>query len=182
MVNFFFRITRVTPRMVWPFGLVRIALSLVVSSSIRPSNSLGSAFGYKEDFKGLGVFFDVWKNHGGDHPHPWISAMVGDGIVRYNHDSDGHGHTIGGCHQNIANTEHPVQVQVSYHKNVLEVMLRLETDDWKTCFRVADVKLPGRGYIGFTASTGQFAARHDILAVTTAVIEDAATSEMILVR
>jgi mannose-binding lectin 2 len=132
---------------------------------------LGTAFGYKENFKGLGIFFDVFKNHVTHLPHPYISAMVGDGVKKYDHHTDGQEFGIGGCHKQTMNTNHPVQARVTYDQNILELMLKIEEGDWETCFRAPNVHLPKSGYIGFTAATGGLSARHDLLAVTTAVIE-----------
>jgi hypothetical protein len=97
--------------------------------------------------------------------------MVGDGVKRFDHDNDGKDHTLGGCHKIIMNTKHPVQTRVSYDMNVLVVSMKIEEGDWETCFTATDVRLPKSGYVGFTASTGGLAARHELLAVTTATIE-----------
>jgi hypothetical protein len=131
----------------------------------------GKAFGYKENFKGLGVFFDVFKNQASHFPHPYISAMVGDGVKKFDHHTDGQEFSIGGSHKQILNTQQPVQARVTYDRKTLEVMVKIEDNDWETCFKVPDVHLPKTGYIGFTAATGGLAARHELLAVTTAVIE-----------
>jgi hypothetical protein len=52
-------------------------------------------------------------------------------------------------------------------------LLELDSNDgWTTCFKVPNVQLPiKKGYIGFTAATGEAHSRHDILSVTTAKID-----------
>lgn len=132
--------------------------------------TLGTAFGYKENFKGLGVFFDVYKNIHSTVNLPWVSAMVGDGVKRFDHHSDGMEHQLAGCHAEILNTKHPAQAKVSYIRGVLEVALKVDDGDWKVCFTKPGVVLPRKGYIGFTAMTGGFAARHELYAVSTASV------------
>lgn len=139
----------------------------------RPTNLStlqGTAFGYKENFKGLGVFFDVYKNMHSTVNPPWVSAMVGDGKRRFDHHSDGLEHQLAGCNAEILNTKHPVQAKVSYVRGVLEVMLKVDDGDWKVCFTKPEVRLPRKGYLGFTAMTGGFAARHELFAVSTASV------------
>lgn len=137
----------------------------------------GTAFGYKENFKGLGVFFDAFENTRTATPFPWISVVVGDGVRRYNHDTDGVEHSLGGCHKNFLNTNHPVQARVTYHNRILEVSVKVEEEDWSHCIRLPNVVLPKAGYIGFTAATGALAARHELLAVTTATLVNDGASE-----
>ena len=102
--------------------------------------------------------------------------MVGDGKKVYHHEDDGKEHQIGGCHRNIVNTQGPVQTRVTYYKKTLEVQMKIDDEDWNSCFTVPNVELPKKGYIGFTAHTGALSARHDLLAVTAAKIDGPAAS------
>lgn len=131
----------------------------------------GSAFGYTEYFKGLGVFFDVYKNRDSHHEFPFISAMIGDGHKPFDHFNDGHGQLLGGAHKPIVNTDHPVQVRINYDRRRLKVLVKIEEGDWEPCIDASNVHLPKRGYIGFTASTGAYAAQHELILVTTAKIK-----------
>ena len=97
--------------------------------------------------------------------------MVGDGQKVFDHTTDGAEHSLGGCHRDILNTEHPVQARITYSHGELEVALRVGEDHWETCLRAENVKLPKRGYIGFTAATGGLAAKHELFAVTCATLE-----------
>ncbi len=50
----------------------------------------GSVFGSKDRFQGLGVFFDTYSNNkANNHGHPYISALVNDGSIEYDHETDG---------------------------------------------------------------------------------------------
>ncbi len=131
----------------------------------------GDAFGYKENFKGLGIFFDTYQNKETHHKYPWISAMLGDGTKRYDHHTDGRAHELGGCHRKIVNTEGPVHARVTYINRTLKVETQVDSDKWTTCFTVSHVVLPEKAYMGFTAKTGGLSARHELFAVTTAKID-----------
>lgn len=136
----------------------------------------GKAFGNKENFKGLGVFLDVFNNKGYHYADPIITAMVGDGVKVYDHDHDGREHSVGGCHAAIANTQEPVQMRVVYNKNTLDVSYKIDQEgDFVACLHAKEVHLPRSGYVGFSAHTGALSAKHELLAVTTAVIENDST-------
>ncbi|XP_026683225.1 VIP36-like protein isoform X1 [Diaphorina citri] len=51
----------------------------------------GPVFGNKDFFSGLGVIIDTYSNHNGEHNHnhPYLSAMVNNGSLHYDHDMDG---------------------------------------------------------------------------------------------
>uniref|UniRef100_A0A915CY95 L-type lectin-like domain-containing protein n=1 Tax=Ditylenchus dipsaci TaxID=166011 RepID=A0A915CY95_9BILA len=61
---------------------------------------LGEVFGSKDYFRGLAVFLDTYSNHNGphSHSHPYITAMVNNGSLHYDHDSDGTHTSLGGEH------------------------------------------------------------------------------------
>lgn len=83
----------------------------------------GKAFGNTERFKGLGIFFDLYPNSRQSYKFPYVSAMVNDGSKVYNHERDGEGNLLGGCHAAIVNTETPVHAKVLYNSGTLEVRI-----------------------------------------------------------
>ena len=128
----------------------------------------GSAFGYKENFRGLGIFMDTYKNnHGNGNNYPRIGAMIGDGLRKFDHYNDGRDQELASCQADIVNTESPIRLRVVYVHDILEVYWRNHNGDfdhkWKKCFIVVDVKLPKKAYIGVTAQTGAFSARHRLM-------------------
>lgn len=132
----------------------------------------GTAFGNDEKFKGLGVFFDTYKNNDKDQilEFPRISAMVGDGRKSYNHWNDGIDTEIASCHEEFANQNNPVRVRVSYNTKVFQVETNYENEDnWNLCFRKKDIELPESGYIGFSAVTGGLSAKHDLKGIMTKI-------------
>lgn len=132
--------------------------------------SNGNAFGNSAKFRGLGVFFDLYRNNGSvDRHYPWISAMVNDGSVEFSHETDGVGQTTGGCHRQIVNTKHLVHARVSYYGRTLTVELQIDDADWEQCIVEHNVTLPDHGYIGFSAHTGSLTARHNLYNVLAAV-------------
>lgn len=52
---------------------------------------MGPVFGSKDLFSGLAIIIDTYSNHNGphNHQHPYISAMVNNGTLSYDHDRDG---------------------------------------------------------------------------------------------
>jgi mannose-binding lectin 2 len=51
----------------------------------------GPVFGSKDLFHGLAIIADTYSNHNGphNHQHPYLSAMVNNGTLSYDHDRDG---------------------------------------------------------------------------------------------
>jgi mannose-binding lectin 2 len=63
-------------------------------------NVKGPVFGNQDYFTGLAIFFDTYSNHNGEHSHehPYISAMINNGSIHYDHDRDGTHSQVSGCH------------------------------------------------------------------------------------
>uniref|UniRef100_A0A3B3ZXA8 L-type lectin-like domain-containing protein n=1 Tax=Periophthalmus magnuspinnatus TaxID=409849 RepID=A0A3B3ZXA8_9GOBI len=58
----------------------------------------GPVFGNQDKFHGLALFVDTFRNdlHGMDRSFPYISAMVNNGSVSYDHGKDGRSSELGG--------------------------------------------------------------------------------------
>lgn len=110
----------------------------------------GPVFGSRDYFSGLGIFFDTYSNHNGphdvsapppgglvvgglavltlphpsptaQHEHPFISAMVNNGTLHYDHDRDGTHSQISGCHCEFRAQQHSTYAIISYMDGVLAV-------------------------------------------------------------
>jgi lectin, mannose-binding 2 len=57
----------------------------------------GPVFGSKDQFEGLGIFFDTYKNNRPGIVFPYVMAMMGDGQTRYDQANDGKANELGGC-------------------------------------------------------------------------------------
>jgi len=57
----------------------------------------GPVFGHKDQFEGLGIFFDTYKNNRPGVVFPYVMAMLGDGKTTYDSANDGKANEIGGC-------------------------------------------------------------------------------------
>jgi len=135
----------------------------------------GDAFGNIQNFKGLGIFFDTYANRDHDYAFPRISAMIGDGEMTYNTETDGEETISDACSMRIRDQHYPTKVKVVYIKNnYLEVSLTNdEYKDFTSCIVIKNAELPKSGYIGFSASTGKYTVdNHDIISVTTKGILD----------
>ncbi|CAH3158123.1 unnamed protein product [Pocillopora meandrina] len=130
----------------------------------------GDVFGSKDYFYGLGVFFDTYSNHNGEHQHdhPYISVMVGNGSLHYDHDRDGTHSQVAGCSQSFRGRGHDTYALIRYSgtQNRLTILVDVENkNEWEDCLDVGGVKLPTGLYFGTTAATGQLADNHDIISL-----------------
>lgn len=128
----------------------------------------GPVFGNKDFFHGLAVILDTYSNHNGphNHQHPYISAMVNNGTLHYDHDRDGTHTQVAGCEAKFRNLEHDTHISIKYERDVLTVSTDIENKAaWKECFQVKGIKLPTGYFIGVSSTTGDLSDNHDILSM-----------------
>jgi len=145
-------------------------------------NELGPTFGSKDFFSGLAIFLDTYSNHNGphNHVHPYISAMVNNGTLHYDHDRDGTHTELAGCEAQFRNRDHDVFVAVRYQNYKLTVSTDIDNQNvWKECFSVSGVHLPTNYYFGFSAATGDLADNHDIISVKVYQLDSERSKEQI---
>lgn len=129
---------------------------------------IGSVFGNQDYFQGLAVILDTYSNHNGphNHQHPYISAMVNNGSLHYDHDRDGTHTQLAGCEAKFRNLEHDTHITIRYERDSLTVSTDFANKAaWKECFSVKDIKLPTGYYFGISATTGDLSDNHDILSI-----------------
>uniref|UniRef100_A0A673GY51 VIP36-like protein n=1 Tax=Sinocyclocheilus rhinocerous TaxID=307959 RepID=A0A673GY51_9TELE len=117
----------------------------------------GQVFGNTNFFTGLSVFVDTYPNDDKQHERtfPFISAMVGNGSVAYDHDRDGRSTDLGGCAAHVRNVEYDTFLLIRYMKNRLTVMTDIEgKQEWKDCLDIPGVRLPQGYYFGISSATG----------------------------
>jgi len=126
----------------------------------------GSVFGSKDEFEGLGVFLDTYKNGNQPVSFPQVSAMIGNGSMKYDHANDGKEHSIGNCLSALRNKRHDTYMKIRYNKEVLTIAFDVHDDaEWKDCVRVEGVRLPTQYFFGFSAATGDLSDNHEIKSV-----------------
>lgn len=141
---------------------------------VRDRLQSGPVFGNKDLFSGLGIIVDTYSNHNGEHNHnhPYISAMVNNGSLHYDHDMDGTHTQLAGCEVKLRNLNHDTHIAVRYEDENLTVSTDFENKAaWKECFKVSGVKLPTGYYFGLTAATGDLSDNHDVIAIRTYELE-----------
>lgn len=130
----------------------------------------GPVFGMKDEFEGLGIFFDTYKNNRPGVVFPYVMAMVGDGKTKYDQGNDGKANELAGCSaRGMRNPDFPTRAKVTYFQDkelTLDLMYKNE-DEWTRCFQIPDIKLPGVSYLGFSAETGELSDSHDIISIDT---------------
>lgn len=57
----------------------------------------GPVFGMADQFEGLGIFIDTYKNNRPGTVFPYVMAMVGDGQITYDKAADGKANELAGC-------------------------------------------------------------------------------------
>lgn len=132
---------------------------------------MGSVFGMKDRFEGLGIFFDTYKNNRPGVVFPYVMAMLGDGQTSYDQANDGKANElVAGCSaRGMRNSDFPTKAKVRYFQDkqlTVDLMYKKE-DEWTRCFEAPNVKLPSVTYLGFSAETGELADNHDIIKVQT---------------
>ncbi|KAJ9599083.1 hypothetical protein L9F63_010420 [Diploptera punctata] len=128
----------------------------------------GLVFGNADYFQGLAVILDTYSNHNGphNHQHPYISAMINNGSLHYDHDRDGTHTQLAGCEAKFRNLEHDTHISIRYEKDVLTVSTDIENKAaWKECLSVQGVRLPTGYFFGMTAATGDLSDNHDVMSV-----------------
>lgn len=104
----------------------------------------GPVFGNEELFTGLGIFLDTYANQNGahNHGHPYISAMVNNGTLKYDHDRDGTHTELAGCEARFRGVEHETYLLIRYENDVLTVKTDIDgKNDWKECFSVRGIQV-----------------------------------------
>ncbi|VDM74310.1 unnamed protein product [Strongylus vulgaris] len=100
------------------------------------------------------------------HAHPYISAMVSDGSLHYDHDKDGTHTQLGGehtgCEAKFRNKDHETQILIRYVGDTLSIFTDIAGKfEWKLCLSVNNVQLPTGYYFGISAATDN----HDVIGV-----------------
>lgn len=147
----------------------------------RERNQLGPVFGSKDYHHGLAIILDTYSNHNGahNHQHPYISAMVNNGTLHYDHDKDGTHTALAGCEAAFRNKDFDTFVAVRYQNYKLSVSTDIENKNaWKECFSVNNVRLPTRYYFGFSAATGDLSDNHDIISVKVYALDSERRNEV----
>lgn len=136
----------------------------------------GPVFGSKDEFSGLSIIADTYSNHNGphNHQHPYISAMVNNGTLTYDHDRDGTHTMLGGCEVKFRNFQHETWLAIRYENDRLTLSHDLQNKRaWAPCFTLDGVKLPTGYYFGMSATTGDLSDAHDIISIKTYELDTA---------
>lgn len=140
----------------------------------------GPVFGSKDFFSGLAIIVDTYSNHNGphNHQHPYISAMVNNGSMTYDHDRDGTHTQLAGCEARFRNFDYDTQIKIRYDNDVLSLWTDLENrNEWKECFTVDGVELPTGYYFGASASTGDLSDNHLLYSLKFFELDGATTAD-----
>jgi mannose-binding lectin 2 len=131
--------------------------------------TIGPVFGSVDNFDGLGIFFDTYKNNRPGVVFPYVMAMFGDSKTHYDKDNDGKDTELAGCSaRGIRHATVPTKLKLTYFQDrMLKLELQYKTDEeWTLCFELEKPPaVPQIAYLGFTAETGELSDNHDILSI-----------------
>ncbi|XP_074148392.1 vesicular integral-membrane protein VIP36 isoform X2 [Sminthopsis crassicaudata] len=127
----------------------------------------GPVFGSKDNFHGLAIFLDTYPNdEATERVFPYISVMVNNGSLTYDHSKDGRWTELAGCTADFRNQNHDTFLAVRYSRGRLTVMTDVEDkNEWKNCIDISGVQLPTGYYFGASAGTGDLSDNHDIISM-----------------
>lgn len=128
----------------------------------------GPVFGSSDQFSGLGVFVDTYPNEEKQHERifPYLSAMVGNGSISYDHSRDGRPNELGGCSAHVRNLNHDTFLVIRYLRRRLTVMIDIDgKNEWRDCIDVPGVRLPLHYHFGASSATGDLTDNHDIVSL-----------------
>ncbi|PKX99020.1 legume-like lectin family protein [Aspergillus novofumigatus IBT 16806] len=111
----------------------------------------GPVFGSTDNFEGLGIFIDTYKNNrpGTSFPTPtkWLAA------------------------RGLRGASIPTKARLTYFQDkslTLDLQYKSE-DTWTNCFTLdapeTNIAIPAVSYLGFSAETGELSDNHDIISV-----------------
>ncbi|XP_018425228.1 PREDICTED: vesicular integral-membrane protein VIP36 [Nanorana parkeri] len=127
----------------------------------------GPVFGNQDKFHGLAVFVDTYPNdETTERVFPYISIMVNNGSLQYDHTKDGRTAELSGCTADLRNANHDTFLAIRYSRGRLTVMTDVEgKNEWKNCVDISGVRLPTGYYFGATSATGDLSDNHDIISM-----------------
>uniref|UniRef100_A0A3Q3WVN1 L-type lectin-like domain-containing protein n=1 Tax=Mola mola TaxID=94237 RepID=A0A3Q3WVN1_MOLML len=128
----------------------------------------GGVVGNMNQFTGLGVFVDTYLNadKGQDRAFPYVSVMLGNGTLSYDHDHDGRPTELGGCSAMVRNSIYDTFLLVRYSKNRLTLMVDVDgKQTWRECADITGLRLPSGYFFGASSATGDLSDNHDIISM-----------------
>lgn len=138
--------------------------------------SEGDLHGSEEKFLGIGVIFDTFKNTESLAAHRDVTILVNDGEKTWEMMTE----DVQGCNMNVRYHNERAdfsaldasRAQIIATEKTLKVMVDAKNSgEWVECVVLDKLGLPAGwikdAYIGITASTGQLADNHDVIALET---------------
>lgn len=132
----------------------------------------GPVFGSTDNFEGLGIFFDTYKNNRPGTSFPYVMAMMGDGKTSYDQAHDGKANELAGCSaRGLRGASIPTKARLTYFQDKsLTLDLQYKSEDaWTNCFTLTapetNIAIPSVAYLGFSGETGELSDNQDIISV-----------------
>ncbi|RJE20890.1 hypothetical protein PHISCL_06786 [Aspergillus sclerotialis] len=132
----------------------------------------GPVFGSTDNFEGLGIFFDTYKNNRPGTSFPYVMAMMGDGQTSYDNAHDGKANELAGCSaRGLRGASIPTKARLTYFQDkslTLDLQYKAE-NIWTNCFTLTapqtNIAIPSVAYLGLSAETGELSDNHDVISL-----------------
>lgn len=129
----------------------------------------GPVFGMVDEFEGLGIVIDTYKNNRPGVVFPYVMALTGDGKTKYDKDADGKANEFAACSaRGIRGATIPTKLRLTYFQDKsLKLELQYKSEgEWTLCFESdKPPAIPQVSYLGFSAETGELSDNHDIISI-----------------
>lgn len=128
----------------------------------------GPVFGNINKFTGLAIFVDTYPNAEKQHDRafPYISVMLGNGTLEYDHDKDGRSTELGGCTAMVRNSLHDSFLLLRYINNQLTLLIDVDgKQTYKDCASISGLRMPLGYYLGASSATGDLSDNHDLISL-----------------
>ncbi|KAJ6228593.1 vesicular mannose-binding lectin [Anaeramoeba flamelloides] len=125
-------------------------------------NEIGTVFGSKNQFTGLGIFLDTHDNDRNKN-NPFVQAMIGDGEKTYETNLDGSTTSAGQCSAEFRNSNYKTKLLITYLDETLTVKINFNgRKSYSKCIYLENIQLPTGYYFGLSAATGLLYDNHEI--------------------
>nr|XP_040051905.1 VIP36-like protein isoform X1 [Gasterosteus aculeatus aculeatus] len=97
---------------------------------------------------------------------PYVSVMLGNGTLSYDHDYHGRPTELGGCTATARNALHDTFLLLRYSKSRLTLAVDVDgKQEWVDCADITGLKLPSGFFFGASSATGDLSDNHDLISM-----------------
>ncbi|KAI0983379.1 hypothetical protein GJ496_002634 [Pomphorhynchus laevis] len=125
----------------------------------------GDVYGYKNTFKGFGIFLDTFNNdhETQQHKYPYVYLIAHYGSVYFDNDHAGANTQEISCVFEFRSSKLTAFIKLQHKNDTLTLWKRRSDENYTKCFSTVINNLPTNCSFGVTASTGYFSDLHKLI-------------------